>query len=122
MRGPLEISAVDSGNPGITPAYAGTTISYRGIVIEIEDHPRLCGDHPPTTPTAAPIGGSPPLMRGPLVKHLIKSFRLRITPAYAGTTTYNDMVSDLAVDHPRLCGDHTKSKRTSQITSSIPND
>ena len=48
----------------ITPAYAGKRmVAYYSVMAEW-DHPRLCGEKPPSLGTSQPVGGSPPPMRG----------------------------------------------------------
>ena len=70
----------------ITPACAGTTVICVTKLIDIKDHPRLCGDYEFRAVQEAMTQGSPPLVRGLLFKHGSKVQPLRITPACAGTT------------------------------------
>ena len=73
----------------ITPAYAGNTVSIRSSLINIQDHPRLRGEHSGEIFTITYRKGSPPLTRGtPLLCQLHK-IRHRITPAYAGNTDFS---------------------------------
>ena len=68
----------------ITPAYAGKSFSSDGTSVNIEDHPRLCGEKCQESTPRSTTAGSPPPMRG---KELIDSRPCpvyRITPAYAG--------------------------------------
>ena len=122
MRGPPGAGITSGKRARITPAYAGTTLLTKGIYLHMKDHPRLCGDHLNYHFRFQKMEGSPPLMRGPPVIDGENSTQEGITPAYAGTTWLSLSSDRLRRDHPRLCGDHTKSKRTSQITSSILND
>ena len=51
--------------------------------------------------------GSSPHMRGTHMSTLATRYAVGIIPAYAGNTLPTDMGYDLAVDHPRICGEHT---------------
>ena len=70
------------------------------------DHPRLRGEHADTAHYIKPIRGSPPPTRGTPLSTFLKSFSLRITPAYAGNTTKPEQLFGLVEDHPRLRGEH----------------
>ena len=70
---------------GITPAYAGKSTGGGLDGTFYKDHPRLCGEKPPTYCVKICRTGSPPPMRGK-VPHPF--------PAYL-----------LQRDHPRLCGE-----------------
>ena len=106
MRGPPADYQSEGADSGITPAYAGTTVSTSPLLFRWLDHPRLCGDH--ILSTVGFIGGlgSPPLMRGPLLRLIQVPRTVRITPAYAGTTRIMTLRLPNLWDHPRLCGDH----------------
>ncbi len=45
VRGPHKIKAAELQAQGITPACAGTTDQGEDAEGELEDHPRMCGDH-----------------------------------------------------------------------------
>ena len=72
---------------GITPAYAGTTFSQNNQDQTLWDHPRLRGNYFFSSEDTVPEVGSPPLTRELLTKPSLKRLQIRITPAYAGTTT-----------------------------------
>ena len=44
MRGKGPAAATDLPGPGITPAYAGKSVTYTWAVGVREDHPRVCGE------------------------------------------------------------------------------
>ena len=89
---------------GITPACAGTTMTFHDIFSGSWDHPRLCGNDPFLTSLVTPCSGSPPLVRERHVG-LTSTFSTgRITPACAGTTRDLHGTGVLKGDHPRLCG------------------
>ena len=70
----------------ITPAYAGTTMSFAFTVKEDQDHPRVCGNYSSRVKSLLLYLGSPPRMRELLNVNASFPKDNRITPAYAGTT------------------------------------
>ena len=91
-----------------------------------EDHPRVCGEKPPSCPEMSTNEGSPPRMRGKDVLHCNCLSEFGITPAYAGKSDATDWTTMcrsgspprvrgkvlLSVhfwfwygDHPRVCGE-----------------
>ena len=105
----------------ITPAYAGKrwkkTVSCTGIW----DHPRLCGEKISHALLMMLDRGSPPPMRGKVVRHTHTQDRFRITPAYAGKSSKLLSFSLPDQDHPRLCGEKYVAKRqTVRILGSPP--
>ena len=92
---------------GITPAYAGKSVSVIWLVSQPQDHPRVCGEEKEGAPGRVPPLGSPPRMRGrePVV---IRRFRRgRITPAYAGKSNLRQSKRLPTWDHPRVCGEES---------------
>ena len=71
---------------GITPAYAGTTLTADGSERLERDHPRLRGNYLPPALRRFLILGSPPLTRELLFGRPFMRAYPGITPAYAGTT------------------------------------
>ena len=71
---------------GITPAGAGTTYRWSAQVSAFWDHPRMCGDYHFDNVTVLYVLGSPPHVRGLLVKEMQDATDGGITPACAGTT------------------------------------
>ena len=59
------------GHLGIIPAYAGNTRVIRGRRRNLQDHPRVCGEHEVDLFEALCHQGSSPRMRGTLVHTLI---------------------------------------------------
>ena len=49
---------------GITPAYAGKSLTLIDFQFEFQDHPRLCGEKISTFASGVVASGSPPPMRG----------------------------------------------------------
>ena len=68
----------------ITPAYAGKSFKCSEIVFFFKDHPRLCGEKSFEQFRIFCVKGSPPPMRGKVVRLLDNRKCLGITPAYAG--------------------------------------
>ena len=68
----------------ITPAYAGKSFSVRLMGIQLQDHPRLCGEKFRPRHFLHLLSGSPPPMRGKATFHVSRNTTPRITPAYAG--------------------------------------
>ena len=89
----------------ITPAYAGKS---RGAIRGREhqkDHPRLCGEKLERIRLYKPDSGSPPPMRGKVLRFAQKAYASGITPAYAGKSFKYPHAGISARDHPRLCGE-----------------
>ena len=108
MRGKVLSFVFRLNRDGITPAYAGKSHYPVLIPEERRDHPRICGEK--SSPSSRPScsAGSPPHMRGKVIKCGFGWCAERITPAYAGKS-YR-VRSDLMYqwDHPRICGEKTK--------------
>ena len=86
MRGARACSSRATAASRITPAYAGSTTTGRQSGDSFRDHPRICGEHTWVTFFTFVNIGSPPHMRGALRNNPPDCDRIRITPAYAGST------------------------------------
>ena len=127
MRGERPDVPVRPGRHGITPAYAGRTLGCRSRRLFGADHPRVCGEnHGPATATRRQTEdhprvcgenlsslkelltrpGSPPRMRGELIRVDTHMVIARITPAYAGRTPSRRSPRTAPQDHPRVCGEN----------------
>ncbi|EFU77574.1 hypothetical protein HMPREF0381_0530 [Lachnoanaerobaculum saburreum DSM 3986] len=91
---------------GITPAYAGNTLSSIVARILLRDHPRLRGEHTFIHSGQNPVKGSPPLTRGTQICLPVNQICRGITPAYAGNTQWDTSNTFKKRDHPRLRGEH----------------
>ena len=69
------------------------------------DHPRLCGEKHEICVCRCFWAGSPPPMRGKVVRYVHRTPKRRITPAYAGKSFRATQKDRTAGDHPRLCGE-----------------
>ena len=92
----------------ITPACAGSTIVLIYDIALLKDHPRLRGEYYTSAATGFAKLGSPPLARG--VRYIIisRNWKVRITPACAGSTIKRIFAGMKAWDHPRLRGEYEK--------------
>ena len=90
---------------GITPAYAGKRVNALIWSRSIWDHPRLCGEKVILNRFTAFTIGSPPPMRGKVLRENGSVYEIRITPAYAGKRVRVPHTHILYRDHPRLCGE-----------------
>ena len=91
--------------PGITPACAGKRAVPYLRRWYARDHPRVCGEKYISTLWPSLSVGSPPRVRGKVTGNLYAGRHLRITPAYAGKSTYPRSGRLSAWDHPRVCGE-----------------
>ena len=100
----------------ITPAYAGKRPLYFSVVGIKRDHPRLCGEKLETRHDFTEKLGSPPPMRGKAWKKQKLKQRFGITPAYAGKRAYFAVEVSSVRDHPRLCGEKSRSHASASIS------
>ena len=91
---------------GIIPAYAGNTRRQTRTGGQVEDHPRVCGEHDDCTNISVTMSGSSPRMRG--TRHAARGSGEApgIIPAYAGNTRTSRHQTKTHGDHPRVCGEH----------------
>ena len=108
MRGKAFRCLPHRGPCGITPAHAGKS-RRRGHKLPIrQDHPRACGEKPSVLYLFQPQLGSPPRMRGKVLREMEKCLPFRITPAHAGKRGLRPGLRPVLRDHPRACGEKTK--------------
>ena len=105
MRGKGVHQVRKQGFPGITPAYAGKRPSAPLQRACGRDHPRVCGEKWGGVLKEAARKGSPPRMRGKVVRVFHLSYVQGITPAYAGKSLWPYRYGRLRQDHPRVCGE-----------------
>ena len=92
----------------ITPAPAGKTKDEQIKNFRSMDHPRTCGENALMMRAGCSTKGSPPHLRGKLVRIENAIPPIRITPAPAGKTIYITIYLFLAEDHPRTCGENVE--------------
>ena len=105
MRGKVYIMANDGFSAGITPAYAGKSLTGTVWTKPPRDHPRLCGEKHTAQPQVHGHVGSPPPMRGKVFMCVAAVSKAGITPAYAGKRPQKIATRCKCWDHPRLCGE-----------------
>ena len=93
---------------GITPACAGKTEGYQWTDPDGRDHPRMCGENGTNAAEVGRFEGSPPHVRGKRICAGVLTQKLRITPACAGKTGISLEPITFNRDHPRMCGENTK--------------
>ena len=90
---------------GITPAHAGKSVEYYGVILHAWDHPRTCGEKIVMCSQATKVLGSPPHMRGKAIQFLCCTPPRGITPAHAGKRDSLILYRNCIRDHPRTCGE-----------------
>ena len=90
---------------GITPAYAGKSELLIVHCQQLWDHPRVCGEKSAVSGCCAATSGSPPRMRGKVLRPAAFSPEEGITPAYAGKSDARSNRRRVRRDHPRVCGE-----------------
>ena len=85
MRGKAQNGSERRSVHRITPAYAGKSPEIATVIVQPQDHPRLCGE------------------KGDQILRLQQP--CRITPAYAGKSGRVCGLKICRRDHPRLCGE-----------------
>ena len=96
----------------ITPACAGKTPCRDEEGYKKPDHPRVCGENLSGMCMARGIVGSPPRVRGKLKRQVFDYRYRRITPACAGKTRFISASCFASADHPRVCGENKKPRRS----------
>ena len=120
MRGKVITGASPLRLTGITPAYAGKSTSLSATRWPKKDHPRVCGEKSSYRLKALPAAGSPPRMRGKVVRLCMATGLRRITPAYAGKRLPLQDYSLACWDHPRVCGEKCVKAQEVKTTKGSP--
>ena len=105
MRGKAPLYHPQQAQEWITPAYAGKSRRTTPVTSWQRDHPRVCGEKLLLSSKSAILWGSPPRMRGKVIDDYLVSILDRITPAYAGKSTWRRRWKYQVRDHPRVCGE-----------------
>ncbi len=138
-RGPQVARQARYHHRRITPACAGTTPTTAPAATWTPDHPRLRGDHPapsgpapsadhprmrgdhlPRKTAAGSLAGPPPHARGPRVRDRAARRAFGTTPACAGTTRRRKRPIRGPRDHPRMRGDHLRTRHVIGGTAGPP--
>ena len=107
-RGLRGVRVEDRYGRRIIPARAGFTGPGSWWWPAGRDHPRSRGVYSARGPWGCGFGGSSPLARGLLHRHLNGRCRLGIIPARAGFTTSFTLTLNIGKDHPRSRGVYIK--------------
>ena len=105
VRGKVAVAPGGTAGPRITPACAGKSFHQLALLVFLADHPRLCGEKLNILRGTNCAGGSPPPVRGKVLRHALERDRDGITPACAGKRSTLSPAHDMDTDHPRLCGE-----------------
>ena len=92
--------------PGIIPAYAGSTSARASSSYQPSDHPRIRGEHLNSGAAHRVAQGSSPHTRGALDAVDARGVHVWIIPAYAGSTIQLHQSARPEADHPRIRGEH----------------
>lgn len=90
---------------GITPACAGKSEKQVPFLPPYQDHPRVCGEKSHQRGLGLLLLGSPPHVRGKGWQERSTTANRRITPACAGKSFRDNLVSRQLQDHPCVCGE-----------------
>ena len=105
MRGKERAGLHAGRHPRITPAYAGKRIKLRKRHSICGDHPRVCGEKFSSVMRQTSRRGSPPRVRGKELHPVCVGGTHGITPACAGKSFRDNLVSRQLQDHPCVCGE-----------------
>ena len=114
VRGALAAYLHSAVAPGIIPACAGSTDGNVGPATVRRDHPRMCGEHQTGCAQSIHSSGSSPHVRGALAR--LPAWRAchGIIPACAGSTEPLKPPRIVPGDHPRMCGEHMRNRRSTR--------
>ncbi len=105
---------------GPTPACAGSTSRRRCTPQRRWAYPRLRGEHADDVPAHGWTPGLPPLARGAPVLATAHVWRLRPTPACAGSTGVSAAGRAGRGAYPRLRGEHCLSRSAARSAVGLP--
>ena len=107
VRGAQLSKSIDSFPERIIPACAGSTCPRSCRLDRRADHPRMCGEHIDADIRDDGALGSSPHVRGARSAGAAAAGSPGIIPACAGSTSHPRVRITKAVDHPRMCGEHS---------------
>ena len=105
VRGKVRITRSTIAGSGITPACAGKRQERLSHGKNRRDHPRVCGEKQRPSIYPRPLPGSPPRVRGKVIRGLATRITSGITPACAGKSVSRGHAPPAGRDHPRVCGE-----------------
>ncbi len=104
----------------ITPACAGKSFTSMKCFRAIQDHPRVCGEKTEIAYVVFLSEGSPPRVRGKVLRTLRHRNSVGITPACAGKSRYRSLCVAVCRDHPRVCGEKVLSNLAKAVAAGSP--
>ena len=107
-RGKVMGTVVIGRVEGITPAWAGKSLSTRRVTRMSWDHPRVGGEKELGERKAVNVLGSPPRGRGKASPRAALPAASGITPAWAGKRNVCRPFRDINKDHPRVGGEKSR--------------
>ena len=120
MRGKGNFHVVTHTKVGITPACAGKREVSTSTLLHLRDHPRMCGEKKTYEQVKSLPEGSPPHMRGKAYSKVKPDEYMGITPAYAGKSKCKCGWYVPYQDHPRVCGEKKKGRKTQARPTGSP--
>ena len=120
-RGAPRVVRVPGPDPGIIPAYAGSTRRPASATECVPDHPRIRGEHVDYEYLTTYYDGSSPHTRGAPLESCERISPRGIIPAYAGSTGSPSPPPLESWDHPRIRGEHCQAiLHVSSLAGSSP--
>ena len=116
VKDPVPVSAL----VGITPACAGKRSAARASAEAARDHPRVCGEKLMYAALLKYRRGSPPRVRGKVMRCSICQRGSGITPACAGKSEKTGWTTMCRRDHPRMCGEKRVRRSDSRRSQGSP--
>ena len=104
-RGKVDYPFCPSPPYGITPAWAGKSLTILILYTDRWDHPRMGGEKRHLSSISDFERGSPPHGRGKVALKLLCFEVLGITPAWAGKRRTDSETTLSHEDHPRMGGE-----------------
>ncbi len=105
-RGTLHVGDQLARVVRVIPACAGNTLQWLTAPAPSTGHPRVRGEHAPSSRACRNLAGSSPRARGTLPRSAIGAGRLRVIPACAGNTGTRMRLLRGRSGHPRVRGEH----------------
>ena len=107
VRGARRINKRWRNAAGLTPACAGSTSRRRRGAARAPTYPRVCGEHPRSSPLSGSDIDLPPRVRGARARAGGWGLGMRLTPACAGSTPPAARSAAGRSTYPRVCGEHS---------------
>ena len=106
VRGTRHCKRIALSQSRFIPACAGNTGATSLAGSDDPVHPRVCGEHFVSEPSADAPSGSSPRVRGTHIPNWFRKVSDRFIPACAGNTSPARSPATGNSVHPRVCGEH----------------